>query len=232
MESKLLVKDALSMRAGLKFAMLMLAFATVQAHAQSHARFWVEPADRATSAGIGTPDTEFTFTADVTDALRYRIDFGDGTVEDQITPRADDTAQRIHRYRRAGDYTATMTAWRTDEVISLPISVRVTAPPPPAVVPPAPQPVPQPAAPPALLPEVSEPGAELPLVLLPLIIFLLATATILIAADAATEICFEPNVDPGESRVTQGEPPGKPVSFRLHKDPGRIEIRKPDGEPV
>ena len=112
--------------------------------AQSHERFSVEPGGVDVLRGVGFLETEFKFTADVTDAKCYELDFGDGVVERNINPGPDGRAVSSHRYTELGRYTAVMKAWRDTECdprevpIKLTLEVRVKAPPPgsptPAVI--------------------------------------------------------------------------------------------------
>jgi hypothetical protein len=114
---------------------LLLVFGTsVHANAQSYAKFSVEPSDPALQAGIGVPGTKFTFTADVSDAQSYRIEFGDGDHDERvIQPGADPRAVVSHSYDRPDRYVAKLIARQSSgESIELPLDVRVEPPPSPA----------------------------------------------------------------------------------------------------
>lgn len=103
--------------------------------AQSYARFSVEPSDPALRAGVGPPGTEFTFTADVTDARSYRIDFDDGTgpVVRIVQPGSDSRVVIPYTYDEAGRYLAKLTAVSAaGESIELQLNVRVEVPAPPS----------------------------------------------------------------------------------------------------
>lgn len=115
--------------------LLLLVFGVpVHAYAQSYARFSVEPSDPALQAGIGVPGTEFTFTADVSDAQSYRIEFDDGDhVERVIQPGADPEVIVSHSYDRPSRFVAKLIArLSSGETIELPLNVRVEPPPSPA----------------------------------------------------------------------------------------------------
>ena len=55
---------------------------------EPHERFSVEPSEPGILYGIGFVETEFKFTADVTDAVRYELDVGDGVIH-KLTPGPD-----------------------------------------------------------------------------------------------------------------------------------------------
>ena len=128
-------------RSRILFLMLVLG-APLIVCAQSHERFSVEPGGADVLYGVGFRETDFKFTADVTDAKCYELDFGDDDEPLEITPGPDGRAVRSHRYTKLDSYVAVMKAWRDTECdprevpIKLTLEVRVKAPPP------APQPPP------------------------------------------------------------------------------------------
>jgi hypothetical protein len=118
-------------RTGLLFLIFVLG-APLTVCAQSHERFSVEPSEPGTLYGNGYVDTEFRFTADVTEAVRYELDFGDGDIQSDLQPDSDGKVVRTHRYARTGRFPAVMRAWRDapGDPIVLPLLVRVTESPP------------------------------------------------------------------------------------------------------
>ena len=113
---------------------MLLVFSTpLVSHAQSHARFSVEPSNPARQAGVGAPGTEFTFTADVSDATSYRIEFdAEHSQEYVLQPDTDSRVTFKHTYDEAGRYVAKLIASRPpNEEIELSLNVRVELPPPP-----------------------------------------------------------------------------------------------------
>lgn len=111
--------------------LLLLVFsAPVDVHAQSHARFSVEPSEPALQAGVGEPGTEFTFKADVADAQSYRFEFDDRNFEEvTVEPGADPVVIVTHSYDREGRYQANLIArLASGESIELPLEIRVERP--------------------------------------------------------------------------------------------------------
>jgi hypothetical protein len=129
-------------RSRILFSLLLLAAPlTVCAQsAESEARFSVEPSDPGMLYGVGIKGESFKFTAYVTGAKCYALDFDDGTVEkvpddDGIALAPDDRAVFVHPYAEVGNYFAKMRAWSDPDCVSgeLPpvftLEVRVKTPP-------------------------------------------------------------------------------------------------------
>jgi PKD repeat protein len=110
---------------------LLLVFgAAANVHAQSHARFSVEPSEPALQAGVGEPGTEFSFKADVSDVQSYRFEFGDGNFEEAaVEAGASPVVVVSHSYGIAGRYRANLVArLASGESIELPLEIRVELP--------------------------------------------------------------------------------------------------------
>lgn len=108
----------------------MVLSAPVDAYAQSHARFSVEPSDPARQAGIGEPGQVFTFKADVAGAESYRFEFDDGNFEEiTVEPGAGTIVTVTHPYEREGRYEANLIArLASGEPIELPLQIRIERP--------------------------------------------------------------------------------------------------------
>ena len=110
---------------------------------QPYARFAVEPSDPGTLYGVGLKSDEFRFTADVSDATCYEVDFNDGVVQSGIGPGPDGKAVFSHHYATEQTFTAVMRAWRGADCdhaevhVRLPLEVRVVPPPEVPVPPPS-----------------------------------------------------------------------------------------------
>ena len=134
------------------FLLLMLA-APLAVCAQSQdpsARFSVVPGNPVTNSGFGFTGENFTFTAYVDGAVRYQVDYDDGSdVEQYPVPGAESTgvfdqpAVFQHPYKQPRNYEATLQAWNEAGDLIIPelrltISVRqppaAAQPPPPIVI--------------------------------------------------------------------------------------------------
>ncbi len=104
---------------------------------EPHERFSVEPSEPGIFYGVGFVNTEFIFTADVTGAVRYELDIGDGVIH-QLTPGSDGKAVYTHSYDDTRNYEAVLKAWRDGTIDPIVLPLQVLVKPPPAV----PQPTP------------------------------------------------------------------------------------------
>ena len=182
------------------------------APAPSHERFSVEPSDSASRYGVGFPETNFTFSADVSEAVRYELHFEDGVVvKRDIQPGTGGTAVSFppHRYETPGRYTALIRAWRvTGELIEHQFQVSVQ----PATVPP-------------------KPGIPTWLLVLAAVTILLSTYWGFTAVSTGTDlVTFEATLDPGTVRVIGSTTADDAVSMRVRRDAGRVVISMDKGE--
>ena len=173
------------------------------------ARFSVEPSSPSDSSQW----RNFVFTANVSGATRYDLDFGDGddSVQNTIRPEGSDKEiRRTYRYRNAGDYPAVLLAARnTGETVEIRQLVSVRRPPlPPAAAPTARiQPSQWPRIDASPRPQESEESDTLFLLLL--LAGTLAALSLLHPGVPATEIVkFVPIADRGRSGPKPGDADG------------------------
>lgn len=100
--------------------LLLVLGAPLAVCAQSHERFSVVPGDESGQGALGSWLIDFEFTADVTEAKCYELDFGEKPKSDEnnvirVTPRGSDGVLRSHKYKKPGTYWAVMKAWRLPE---------------------------------------------------------------------------------------------------------------------
>lgn len=170
----------------------------------SFARFTVAPSD---------PEVrwaDFTFTADVSQAERYKLYFGDGAESDLEPDSVGEAVVSRYAYAESDEptmYTATMSAWRnTGEVVEMDLLVSVQPPSPTVAVQ-----FPLPVRPVVTAPREPATSDKLPWVLLVAAIALLASRWRLMRANPIT---FEPTRDRGLPEVI-----GAAVSMRVkHKE--------------
>ena len=111
---------------------------TVCAQSQKpHERFSVEPSESGILYGTGFVETDFKFTADVTEAVRYELNVGDGIIH-KLTPGLDDKAVHHHRYTDLRNYTAVLNTWRDGTINPIRLELQVLVKPPPSVPHPTP----------------------------------------------------------------------------------------------
>lgn len=176
--------------------------------APSSAHFSVMPSDPDNYIDIETPWADFTFTADVTDAVRYELNFGDQIVESYTPSGSDRKATLRHVYKEPGSYKAEMKAFRSaGELVEKDFFVSVQAPVKPE--------------------ELEESNILLWLLLLALI------AIVFLAVKALTttnkHVTFEPILDTGTVRVTGSSTADDAVSMRVQRGASRIEISMDTG---
>ncbi len=180
----------------------------------SVARFSVAP------SGADTSWADFTFTARVSQAERYELDFGDGVVASDIEPDSPGEAvRRRHVYKEPKVYTAKMTALRnTGEVVEIDLLISVKAPPPAVAV----------QWPPPVRSAATVPSDPAKPDILPWLLLLAAIAILLSRGRGLTDtglVTFEPTRDRGDLEVI-----GAAVSMRVrHPEP---ESKISDGAAV
>jgi hypothetical protein len=174
------------------------------------ARFSVALTDPNLDDDVEYPLKDFTFTAEVTDAESYGLDFGDGSDPlTNIVPDPDDTVTLRHVYNSPGDYDAVMTARRVNgDSVASTLLVAIQFPP---VVPKS----------------TNLPWILLMIVLLLIILWLVWKLASTLSTGGVT---FEPTIDRGRVRMVGSTTLDDAVSLRVHRDEGHVSISTDNGE--
>ena len=180
--------------------------------------FTVDHTEANSPFGAGSTSTDFVFTADVAEALRYELDFGDGlAVTQEIAPGTGRSAIRFppHRYEAAGNYTAILNTSRTTggpSRIALGVSVK---------------------APPMVVEDPVVERRTWPwLLILSALAVLLGTYVLPTPVATGTgDVTFEPRVDSGRIRVLGSTRAEDAVAMRVRRNAASLKVIMNNGEP-